>query len=121
MAMLLKRVENPQSEPYRYKVMATLRNKTMEREINEFAKQGYRLLPRTVLLKPGFITNEMVILMEREPLSSKSYEYKLLVARDEGKLHNDIEIAQNEGFAPITMLSFGKHTIVMEKEISVKP
>lgn len=116
MALLLKRVPEAAETPYSYKVMATVRNKTMEKEINEAGSQGYRLLPRTVIFKQGFFVNELVMLMEREPKSRKSYVYKLITAGKETKLHKKIDESIAQGFAPVTMIIIGEHIIVMEKE-----
>jgi hypothetical protein len=119
MAILLRRVQDSGQASYSYKVLATSRNKTMEKELNEFAKQGYRLLPRTIIFKQGFFTAEMVMLMEREPTSSKSYEYKLVTAGKETKLHKKIDEAVTQGFSPVTMIIIGEHVIVTEKETRV--
>lgn len=119
MALFLERLDDNET-PYSYKIMATMRNKTMERELNEFASQGYRLLPRTVVFKQGFVTAEMVMLMERAPNSGKAYEYKLISAGKETKLHTKIDAATTEGFAPITMITIGEHIVVMEKETALK-
>src|SRR5215212_8434242 len=48
MAILLRRVQDSGQAPYGYKILATSRNKTMQKELNEVARQGYRLLPRTI-------------------------------------------------------------------------
>jgi hypothetical protein len=119
MAIFLRRVQDPGQAPFSYKVLATSRNKTMEKELNEAAKQGYRLLPRTVIFKQGFFTAELVMLMEREPKSSKSYEYKLVTAGKETKLHKKIDEAVAQGFSPVTMITIGEHVVVTEKETIV--
>jgi len=119
MAVLMER--SREAEPYNYKVMATMRIKTMEKELNEFAKQGYRLLPRTIVFKQGFLTAEMVMLMERAPKSGKIYEYKLINAGKETKLHKKMDEAISQGFNPATMLTVGEHIVVMEKESAVNP
>ena len=116
MAILLRRIQDSGQTPYSYKVLATMRNKTMEKELNEAARQGYRLLPRTVIFKQGFFTAELAMLMEREPNSNKSYEYKLVTAGKETKLHKKIDEAVAQGFTPATMITIAEHVIVMEKE-----
>ncbi|MEP6925120.1 MAG: hypothetical protein ABI954_11695 [Pyrinomonadaceae bacterium] len=120
MAILLKRVEKIESQPYSYKLLGTVRNKTMEKELNDNAAQGYRLLPRTIIFKQGFLVAELAMLMEREPNARRGYEYKLIVARVETKLHKDIDAAIAEGFTPVTMITIGKNIVVMEKEIALK-
>jgi len=56
------------------------------------------------------------MLMERAPNSNKIYEYKLIQARKETKLHEKIDVTIAEGFAPVTMITIGENIIVMEKE-----
>lgn len=114
MAVLMER--GNENGVYSYKVMATMRPKTMEKELNEFAKQGFRLLPRTIVFKQGFLTAEMVMLMERAPKSEKNYEYKLVYAGKETKLHKKMDEAIEQGFKPVTMITIGSHVVVMEKE-----
>ncbi|CAN5354069.1 hypothetical protein BH10ACI1_BH10ACI1_17290 [soil metagenome] len=121
MSILLNRVSEPTNAPYSYKVLATSRIKTMEKEMNDLAKQGYQLLPRTIIFKQGFITAELVMLMERAPNSRKTYEYKLVQGRKEVKIHKEIEEAGAQGFVPVTMIIIGENVVVMEKEIAVIP
>ena len=119
MAILLRRIQDSGQAQYSYKILATSRNKTMQKELNELAKQGYRLLPRTIIFKQGFFTAEMVMIMEREPNSNKSYEYKLVTAGKESKLHKKIDEVIAEGFSPVTMVTIGDHVVVTEKETVV--
>jgi len=116
MAILLKRMAERTGAPFSYKVLATSRTKTMEKELNEAARQGYRLLTRTIIFKQGFLTAELVMLVEREPESSMGYEYKLITASKETKLHKKIDEAAAQGFVPVTMVTIGEHVIVMERE-----
>ena len=118
MSILLKRVQVEAGEPYTYKVLATSRLKTMENEMNELAKQGYQLLPRTIIFKQGFITAELVMLMERAPKSNKKYEYKLVQGRKETKVHKEIDEGEKQGFYPVTMIILGENVVVLEKEIA---
>ncbi|HLM60989.1 MAG TPA: hypothetical protein VK308_09305 [Pyrinomonadaceae bacterium] len=119
-ALFLKRIEAGEGQPYTYKILATSRNKTMEKELNELAAQGYRLLPRTIVFKQGLFTAEMLTVLEREPDSKVAYEYKLIEARKEVKLQAKIDHAVAEGFAPLTMITLGENVIVMEKVIASK-
>jgi hypothetical protein len=120
MALFMRRLE-ANEEPFGYKILATVRNKTMEKELNELAAQGFRLLPRTIIFKQGFLTAELVMVMERDPQAKTAYEYKLIGAGKETKLHKKIDAAIAEGYAPATMITVGEHIIVMEKPIALKP
>ena len=121
MAILLTRVSESKDEPYGYKILATSRNKTMEKELNEFAGQGYRLLPRTIVFKQGLFTAELLMIMERDPHAKNNYEYKLITAGKETKLHKKIDEAMAGGFVPVTMVTLGDHVVVMEREAKTAP
>lgn len=118
MAIFLTRSASP--KPYSYKILATARNKTMEKELNDLAAQGYRILPRTAIFKQGLLVAEFVMIMERDPNIPKTYEYRLIVARVENKLQKDMEEVMKDGFQPVTMITIGKNIIVMEKEMSAQ-
>jgi len=117
MALLLKRPVDAPRSSYSYKILATSRQKTMEKELNDFARQGYRLLPRTIIFKQGFLTGEIVMVMEKDSDSTTTYEYDLVSADKESKLHKKIDEAILRGFQPATMVIIGEHLVVMEKEI----
>jgi hypothetical protein len=116
MALLLKRTPETVAAPYSYKVLATSRMKTMEKELNEISGKGYRLLSRTIIFKQGLFTGELLMIMEHEPQSNKSYEYKLLAASKETKLHRKVDESVAQGFVPVTMITLGEHIVVMERE-----
>lgn len=119
MALFLEKTETSEN-PYSYQILATTRNKTMEKEINEQAVKGFRILPRTIIYKQGLLTAEMVSVMEKAPNSTKIYEYKLVEARKETKLQTKIDEARAEGFNPITMITLGVNVVIMEKESESK-
>ena len=121
MALFLQRVQEPGQPTYSYKVLATSRLKTMEKELNEAARGGFRMLPRTAIFKHGLLTVELVMLMERSPLAESNYEYKLVSAGKESKLHRKIEEAIAQGFTPLTIVTGGEHIVVMEKETAAAP
>jgi hypothetical protein len=121
MALFLKRLDKSESSPYTYKILATSRFKTMEKEMNEIGVNGFRLLPRTIIFKQGFITSELTMVLEHAPDSSSKYEYKLIYSGKETKLHKKIDESTADGFVPVTMITLGANVIVMEKEITVKP
>ncbi len=120
MALFLKKDEESVATPSSYKILATTKIKTMRKELNQFAKKGYRFLPRTAIFKHGFITAEFVTIMERIGEPTHRYEYKLVLGRKETKVHKEIEIAMADGYKPITMIILRKHVVVMEKEIPLK-
>src|SRR5215204_2384532 len=77
MVLFLERVTQP-PDTYKYRLLATSRTSTMEKELNQAAKEGFRLLARTITAKEGFVSNEIVSVLELTPKSDKRYEYRLL-------------------------------------------
>ena len=121
MAFFLQRVQGPGEGTFAYKLLATTRIKTMQKELNEAARGGFRMLPRTAIFKQGLLTAELVMLMERSPQADRNYEYRIVTAGKETKLHRKIEEAMTEGFVPLTIVTSGEHIVVMEKETAAAP
>lgn len=120
MALFLERDGESVKNLATYKILATTKLNTMNKELNEFAEQGYRFLPRTAIFKEGLLTAEFVTVMERLANPTSRYEYKLIQGRKETKVHREIESAILLGYKPITMIILGEHVVVMEKEIPLK-
>jgi hypothetical protein len=114
-AVLLERVATP-AAPYTYRLLATTKIATMRKELNEAAAEGYRLLPRTMTSKSGFLSMEVVMLVEKAPNSDTRYEYRLYATTSEKKMRAEIEKAEAEGFTLAGMVSRGEHMVIMERE-----
>lgn len=120
MAILLERVAQP-PDTYKYRLLATTRTGTMQKELNDAAKEGFRLLPRTMIAKPQMIGGvEIVVLLERSPKQENRYEYKLLATNLTSTLQKEITDAQAAGFVLAGMVSRGEHMVIMEKETPVR-
>jgi hypothetical protein len=120
MALFLSR-DGTVKEPYKYKLLATTRTSTMQKELNESAEGGYRLIPSTVIAKPQLFGGvEIVMILERPPVVKKKYEYKLLATNLTSTLQKEVIQATEAGFAIIGMVSRGEHMVVMERGVDVK-
>lgn len=119
MAVLLERVATP-PDTYKYFLLATTRTGTMQKELNEMAVQGYRLLPRTMISKVDITPfkggQEIVVLMEKEPNSKKFYHYRLLATTLTSTLQKEIAETIRDGYTLAGMVSRGEHMVIMEKE-----
>ena len=117
MAIFMERVATS-SEPYKYKLLATTRTGTMQKELNEAAEGGYRLLPRTLIGKAPVLVGsvEIVVLLERPPTEQKRYEYKLLATSLTSTLQKETAEAQAAGFVIVGMVSRGEHMVILERE-----
>lgn len=115
MVLFLERVtQGP--DTYKYKLLATTRTSTMEKELNQAAKEGFRLLPRTITAKEGFLTNEIVSVLEMAPKSSKRYEYKLLATSRTSTLQKEVTQSEADGFVLVGLVGRGENMVIMEKE-----
>ena len=119
MALFLERQASPQN-PYRHKVLATTRTRTMERELNESAREGFKLLPNTMLAKKGMLTGlEIVVVLELPPTPTYSYSYKLLATTRTRTLQKEVTEAQADGFKLVGMVSRNEHIVIMELPIKI--
>lgn len=115
MALLMQKNTPIDRPAFQYKILATSRISTMEKELNEAGQAGYKLLPRTIIFKQGFLTAELLMVVERDPQSDLSYQYDLVEASKEVNLHKKIDEAMSKGYVAATMITLGKHVVVMEK------
>jgi len=115
MALLMERVATP-PEIYTYRVLATSHTGTMQKELNEAAAQGFRLLPRTMIAKQtAFVGLEIVVILEKPPRIEKRYDYKLLATTLTSTLQKEITQSLAEGYQIAGMVSRGEHMVIMEK------
>ncbi len=115
MAVFLSR-DGTVADPYKYKLLATTRTSTMQKELNEAAEGGFRLIPSTMIAKKQLLGGvEIVMIMERPPKVVKEYEYKLLATTRTSTLQKEVTEAQAAGFAIVGMVSRGEHMVVMER------
>ncbi len=120
MAVLMERVAEPPNT-YQYRLLATTRTGTMQKELNEAAAEGFRLLPRTMVAKVDITPfkggQEIVVLLEKEPNSTKRYDYKLLATTLTSTLQKEITEALRDGYMLAGLVSRGEHMVIMEKEV----
>lgn len=115
MVLFLERVTQP-PDTYKYRLLATTRTSTMEKELNQAAQEGFRLLPRTITAKEGFLSNEIVSVLEQAPKSSKRYEYRLLATSRTSTLQKEVAQSEADGFTLVGLVGRGENMVIMEKE-----
>jgi hypothetical protein len=117
MAVFMERVATP-PKTYKYKLLATTRTGTMNKELNEAAEGGWRLLPRTMISKASvgpFSGVEIVVLLEKAPDETRKFEYKLLATNLTGTLQREVTEAIAAGYTLAGMVSRGERMVIMEK------
>lgn len=115
MVLFLERVTQA-PDTYKYKLLATTRTSTMEKELNQAAQEGFRLLPRTITAKEGFLTNEIVSVLEMSPKSNKRYQYRLLATTRTSTLQKEVAQSETDGFVLVGLVGRGENMVIMEKE-----
>ena len=82
-----------------YKVLATNKTSTMEKELNEAANSGYRF-ERSMGGKSTFGGSEVISVMSRSKSTPAlaRYGYKLLATSKTATMQKELEDAGNEGF-----------------------
>lgn len=120
MALFLSREAAPEN-PYQYKLLATTRTGTMQKELNQAAANGFRLLPRTMIAKKQLVGPvEIVTILEKPPTVTKKYEYKLLATTLTRTLQKEVVEMQNAGYVIVGMVSRDEHMVIMERESEAK-
>jgi hypothetical protein len=120
MVAFLERVSTP-PDTYRYKLLATTRTGTMQKELNDAAGDGFRLVPQSIIPKKQLMGGEeVVMLLERSPAATERYEYRLLATHRTSTLEKEAREAEAAGFSIIGMVSRGEHIVVMERKSDLK-
>ena len=91
---------NAADEAFDYRVLATNRTSTMEKELNQAADAGYRM-DKAMGGGTAFGGSEVVVVMSKSKSDSSAkgrYAYKLLAANRTGTMQKELQEAGNEGF-----------------------
>jgi hypothetical protein len=112
-----------QEVKYGYRVLATTKTSTMEKEMNEAAKDGY-VVAATMGGETAFGGNEAVVVMVEDPSKSKEPKrfYKLLATSKTSTMEKEMQQAADEGYAYIGQTVFkstfgGKEVcVIMERD-----
>lgn len=125
--LLLERVAHP-PETYTYRLIATNRTGAFQKELDAAAREGFRLLPTTMVAKEttagkflGGLQKEIVAVLERGPKADRRYEYKLLATIKTATLQKEVGEASGEGFTLIGIVSRDEHMVIMEREVPAQP
>ncbi len=87
-----------EEEPYRYKLLATSKTSTMQKEIQEAGDLGYTYKGQTVF-ETAFGGKEVVVILEREPDADRGvWDYKLLATKKTGTMQKELSQAGEQGY-----------------------
>lgn len=116
--LLLERAVQPPPEAYQYLLLATSRTSTMQKELDEAAAKGFRLLPGGLMSGQS----EIVVVLERPPGPPSLSQYLLLATTFTGTLQKELEQAADDSYQLVGMVRAeeqvglkGEHVVILEK------
>ncbi|WP_058866135.1 hypothetical protein [Chloracidobacterium thermophilum] len=104
-----------------YRLLATSKTSTMEREMNEAAREGFRF-EGVMGGETAFGGNECVVIMSRTAAMGTEFEYKLLATNRTSTMQKELQQAGRRGFyirgKTIFETAFGGREVVVILERS---
>lgn len=124
LAMLLEKSQLPTN--YEYQLVACARMATLEKELNEVAAKGFRLVPESVVAKRGtkggwrggliglatpvdlgqldqFVADEVTAVAKKVAAAEGRYRYLVLATERTSTMQKEISQAASEGFKPVAI------------------
>ena len=102
----------------RYKLLATTRTSTMQKELQQWADAGYEYLGQTVF-ETAFGGKEVVVIMEQDPAHTASMSlYRLLATSKTSTMEKELNEAGRDGFL-LVGFTVGKTETGGEEIISI--
>jgi hypothetical protein len=114
--VMWKAASNDANRRFEYKLLATNRTSTMQKEMQQASDEGYEYKGQTVF-DTTFGGNEVVIIMERDIESKMApWEYRLLATSRTSTMQKELNEAGGDGFQFVGLTvgktSFGGNEIV---------
>lgn len=116
-AVMSKSNGAPAKARYEYKLLATNKTSTMQKELQEAADAGFEYRDQSVF-SSMFGGQEVSVILERDRDQAKpvQYEYRLLATKKTGTMQKELQEAGDQGFTfvgvTVAPTSFGGHEVV---------
>jgi hypothetical protein len=115
------------AQQFEYKLLATNRVTTMEKEMNEAANEGYRF-KEVISGETAFGGDETLVVMARESDAKHSarFDYKLLATSKTSTMQKELQAAGDAGFEHCGVSVFKKTlgvevVVILERDRELKP
>jgi len=115
LVLILERLPQ-QAEPYSYRLLATQRTSTMERELNEAGRSGFRFVSIATIEKG----DEIISITERAPNTQERYEYRLLATQRTSTLQNELNDVARQGFTVKGTFTRDETMAVLERAVALQ-
>jgi hypothetical protein len=111
--------EIPSEDRYQYKLLATSKTSTMQKELQEAGEEGFDYQGQTVF-ETTFGGKETVLILERDrdDTSLRSYEYKLLATKKTSTMQKELREGGDAGFQ-LVGLTVGSTTFGGDELVSI--
>jgi hypothetical protein len=101
-----------------YKLLATQKTSTMQKELQRAADEGYSYLEQTVF-ETAFGGREVVVIMERDPAKKERYSsYRLLATTKTSTMQKELQEAGAQGYV-LLGLTIGKTELGGEEVVTI--
>jgi len=120
--IMSRRSSDPVKKRYEYKLLATSKTSTMQKELQQAGDAGFDYKGQTVF-SSTFGGKEVVIILERDPEAKPiPYEYKLLATSKTSTMQKELQQAANMGyrFVGVTVGSTalgGKEIVIITRKL----
>lgn len=115
MVVIMSRNPASKSAGYSYKLLATNKTSTMEKELNQAGAQGFLYNTQTIY-NSSFGGREVVVILERTEGAQVSYVYKLLATSRTSTMEKELNNNSGGGFVfcgvTVAETSFGGREVV---------
>jgi hypothetical protein len=98
MAVIMSREPGADDPRYDYKLLATNKTSTMQKELSEAGAAGFLYSGQTIY-SSAFGGREVVVILERSAGAETAYEYKLLATARTSTMQKEMSEAGRAGFA----------------------
>jgi len=126
MVVIMSREPAADGPRYDYRLLATNKTSTMQKELGEAGAAGFIYSGQTVY-NSAFGGREVVVILERSAAAETVYEYRLLATARTSTLQKELNEAGRAGFVycgmTVAETSFGGREVVsiMRRQVSKKP
>jgi hypothetical protein len=122
--VIMQKNNNAKGTRYEYKLLATRKTSTMEKELNDAGAQGFNYVGQTIY-DTTFGGREIVVIMERQPdVPNVKYGYKLQATNRTSTMEKELNAVGVNGYEfcniTVAQTSFGGNEVVaiMRKQIN---
>jgi hypothetical protein len=115
--VIMQKGQEGASGSYQYRLLATNKTSTMQKEMNQAAGEGFGYAGQTVF-ETRFGGKETVVIMERDAAAKARYEYKVLATKRTSTMQKELGLEGANGFE-LTGMTVSKTTFGGEELVSI--